>query len=168
MIINYADVIEDIRKKYKEDEDLQSMIDDLENICDAMKNALKDHELIYTISDYTDEELRNLDCEVVCDLCQYEIYKLISIYDKMASCIDFKGYCTFTSDGKFSIGYIYKYSTADPSSDYDGFDVTIEELRNPELYRIRREKEIEERNKVKREREIAVLERKLTILKNSN
>ena len=46
MIINYADVIEDIRKKYKEDEDLQSMIDDLENICDAMKNALKDHELI--------------------------------------------------------------------------------------------------------------------------
>ena len=57
MIINYSDVIEDIRKKYDEDKELQSMLDDLENICNAMRSALKDNELIYTISDYTDEEL---------------------------------------------------------------------------------------------------------------
>lgn len=146
MIINYSDVIEDIRKKYDEDKELQSMLDDLENICDAMRSALKDNELIYTISDYTDEELRKLDSDAICELCQDEIYKLISIYDKMASCINFKGYCEFMNNGNFSICYNYKYSTADPSSDYDGFDVTIEELRNPELYRIRRQKEIGESN----------------------
>lgn len=167
MIDDYANIIKTIKIKYKDDKELLSMLGSLAKIYDEMKTALKNHEFVYEISDYTDEEIRDLDSEVVCDLFQYQIYKLIKIYSKDAVDISFRDSCEFLRNGYFSIGYSYRNGTYDSPVCYDGFDVSIKELRNPELYKTRRARELEKEARIKREKEIEELEKRLAYLKRT-
>lgn len=139
---DFDNLIEAIKEQYHEDVALMDMIYHLDKEYENKIQLLKDNGVGYTISDYTDEELINLKDEILLKVCIKNIYELIYHYN---------GY--FYVDAA-NIRYdeledIFYIDFAQINSE-GSFEVSIYELRNPELFkeRIRNDRIIELENKI--------------------
>lgn len=163
---DFNKIIEVIKEQYHEDVALIDMIYHLDKEYENSIKLLKDNGVGYTISDYTDEELVELDNDVLRKLCSRKIYDLIYYYNGFyyVESVDIR---YDVVEDIFSIQFEYlKESSYEENFKQvaikDSFDVTIYELRNPKLF-----KERIKENKIREiENRIETLKNDLYILKN--
>lgn len=163
---DFNKIIEAIKEQYHEDVVLMDMIYHLDKEYENKIKLLKDNGVGYTISDYTDKELVELDNDVLRKLCSDSIYYLIYYYNGFyyVENVDIR---YDDMEDMFSIQFEYmKESSYEENfkrvSTKDSFNVTIYELRNPKLF-----KERIKENKIREiENRIESLKIDLSIVKN--
>ena len=163
---NFNNIIASIKEQYHEDVVLMDMIYYLNKEYRDKINLLKDNGVGYTISDYTDEELVNLKNDVLLKVCSRNIHDLIYYYN---GCYYVENVSIDYDDIENEFSIIFEYmkesyeNNFKPVKTSNSFYVSIDELRNPKLFK----KRITEDKIRELEIRIQTLKNDLSILKRN-
>lgn len=124
---DFNKIIDAIKEQYHEDVALMDMIYHLDKEYENKIKLLKDNGIGYTISDYTDKELVNLENDVLCKVCAKNIRDLIYYYNDYF----YIDSCSINYDEIIDMFYIEFIAN---NNSKGSFEVSIYELRNPKLF----------------------------------